>query len=59
MGLGPVGHLTSADMQKLCELRACTRRPLSVLLHEAVSVLYELTRQAPSTPDDSRISNGA
>ena len=40
----PASHLTSADMDKLTQLRATTGRPITVLIHEAVSVLFELTR---------------
>lgn len=40
----PASHLTSADMEKLTQLRERTGRPITVLIHEAVSVLFELTR---------------
>ena len=40
----PASQLTTEDMEKLTQLRAATRRPITALIHEAVSVLYELTR---------------
>jgi hypothetical protein len=45
----PASRLTSADMEKLTQLRALTGRPLTVLLHDAVSVLYDLMH-APTPP---------
>jgi hypothetical protein len=38
----PATRLTSSDMQKLTELRAKTGRPITVLLHEAVALIYEV-----------------
>lgn len=40
----PASRLTQADMQKLTEMRNKTGRPITVLLHDAVSALYELLR---------------
>ena len=44
----PASRLTRADMIRLTELRSATRRPITLLLHEAVSALFEqLTSSAP------------
>jgi hypothetical protein len=40
----PASRLTAEDMAKLHRMRLETRKPITVLLHEAVSVLYELTQ---------------
>ena len=40
----PASALSRSDMEKLTQLRATTGRPITVLIHEAVSVLFELTR---------------
>ena len=47
----PGSRLTRADMKKLLELRAKTGRPITVLIHVAVSALYELLRN--DTPNAS------
>jgi hypothetical protein len=39
----PASRLTAEDMHTLHRMRLQTRKPITVLLHEAVSVLYELT----------------
>ena len=47
----PATRLTRGDMQKLLELRIKTGRPITVLIHVAVSALYELLRDdTPSAP---------
>lgn len=38
----PSSRLTRADMIRLTELRRTTRKPITKLLHEAVTALYEL-----------------
>lgn len=38
----PASRLTRADMIQLCKMRNQARRPLTKLLHEAVSAYYEL-----------------
>lgn len=45
----PASRLTRADMIKLTELRNRTGRPITVLLHDAVSALYEIL--ADHAPD--------
>src|SRR5581483_8482900 len=45
----PASRLTRADMITLCELRKTARRPLTKLLHEAVSAYYELLTKAALT----------
>jgi hypothetical protein len=40
----PASRLTVSDMKKLNGLRMQTGRPITVLLHEAVSIMYDLTR---------------
>ena len=38
----PASRLSAEDMRKLHELKLQTGKPITVLLHEAVSVMYEL-----------------
>jgi hypothetical protein len=54
----PASRLTRADMEKLTQLRATTGRPITVLIHEAISVLSELLQGKTPTrldhADDAR-----
>ena len=38
----PSSRLSRGDMIRLCQMRARTRKPLTKLLHEAVSAYYQL-----------------
>ena len=40
----PATRLTSDDMERLCILRAETKKPITQILHEAVELMYELFR---------------
>ena len=48
----PASRLTRADMIKLTILRNRTRQPITLLLHEAVSALYELLKDSSASPKD-------
>jgi hypothetical protein len=47
----PASRLTRADMEKLCDLRDQTGRPLTKLLQEAVSAYYRLLAGAQGYED--------
>lgn len=47
----PASRLTRADMRKLAELRNRTGRPMTVLLHVAVSALYDLLSSSSPQED--------
>ena len=41
----PATRLTSDDMERLCILRAETKKPITQLIHEAVELMYETLRE--------------
>ena len=49
----PSSRITRADMIRLTELRKLTRRPITKLIHEAVTAYYHLLTEAPELPVES------